>query len=75
MEILIIQFKLIHHIYNINGTTPMNNNVLINATGAFPSSMDLYIVQAPKNTAASEINNNSVTPQYTNFIFYLWLKG
>jgi hypothetical protein len=60
---------------NINGTTPMNNTVLINATGTFPSSMNLYIVQAPKGTGASEINNNTVIPQYSNFIFYLWLKG
>jgi hypothetical protein len=52
-----------------------NNTVTLNATGSFPSSMDIYIVQAPKNTAPGAITTRSVVPQPSNFILYLWLKG
>ena len=51
-----------------------NNTVTLNATGSFPSSMDIYIVQAPKNMAPSAITKSSVVPQSSNFILYLWLK-
>ena len=51
-----------------------NNTVTLNASGSFPSSMDIYIVQAPKNTAVGSITTSSVVPKPSNFIFYLWLK-
>lgn len=60
---------------NFNGTNPVNNTISLNATGSFPSSMDFYIVQSPKNVTANSINSNTVVPQYYNFIFYLWSKG
>ncbi len=63
---------------NINSTNPgtyYNNTVTLNATGAFPSSMDIYIIQTPKNIASSQINTNSVVPKSTDFVFYLWTKG
>ena len=43
--------------------------------GAIPSSMDMYIVQAPKNTAQGAITSNSVIPQPSNFVLYVWLNG
>jgi hypothetical protein len=52
-----------------------NNTVTLNATGAFPSSMDIYIIQAPKNVTSSSITAGSVVPRPSNFIFYLWLNG
>ena len=52
-----------------------NNTVTLNATGSFPSSMNIYIVQAPKNTAPGTITASSVVPQPSNFVLYLWLKG
>ena len=63
---------------NINSTnqgTYYNNTVTLNATGAFPSSMDIYIIQTPKNTTSAQINTDTVVPKRTDFIFYLWLKG
>ena len=63
---------------NINSTNPTvyyNNTVTLNATGAFPSSMDIYIIQAPKNTISTQINTASVVPKKSDFIFYLWLKS
>jgi len=60
---------------NFNGTTPVNNTVSLNASGSFPSSMDFYIVQAPQGVTGNSINNNTVVPQYCNFVFYLWSKG
>jgi hypothetical protein len=63
---------------NINATNPTvyyNNTVSLNATGPFPSSMDIYIIQAPKNVTSSQINTNSVVPKSTDFVFYLWSKG
>jgi hypothetical protein len=62
----------------MNSTNPSqyyNNTVTLNATGSFPSSMDIYIVQAPKNTAPGAITTRSVVLQPSNFILYLWLKG
>ena len=52
-----------------------NNTVTLNATGVFPSSMDIYIVQAPKNVTSASITAASVVPQPSNCVFYLWLKG
>ena len=52
-----------------------NNTITLNATGSFPSSMDIYIVQTPKNMAAGDITTSSVVPKASNFVFYLWLKG
>ncbi len=51
-----------------------SNTVTLNASGSFPSSMDIYIVQAPKNMTAGSITTSSVVPKPSNFIFYLWLK-
>lgn len=51
-----------------------NNTVTFNGTGSFPSSVDLYILQTPKNTGASEITADSVTLKPSNFDFYLWLS-
>lgn len=52
-----------------------NNTVTLNATGSFPSSMNIYIVQAPKNTTPGTITTSSVVPQPSNFVLYLWLNG
>jgi len=63
---------------NINAANPTvyyNNTVSLNATGPFPSSMDIYIIQAPKNVTSSQIYTNSVVPKSTDFVFYLWSKG
>lgn len=60
---------------NTNSTVPnqyYNNTVTFNGTGSFPSSIDLYIVQTPKNTGASEITADSVNLRPSNFDFYLW---
>jgi hypothetical protein len=51
-----------------------NNIVTLNATGSFPSSMNIYIVQAPKNMVSGAITSSSVVPQPSNVILYLWLK-
>jgi hypothetical protein len=51
-----------------------NNTVTLNATGSFPSSMDIYIVQTPKNVTSSQINTDTVIPKKSDFVFYLWLK-
>jgi hypothetical protein len=51
-----------------------NNTVTLNVTGSFPSSMDIRIVQAPKNTAPGAITASTVVPQPTNFVLYVWLK-
>lgn len=63
---------------NLNASSPntfYNNTVTMNGTGAFPSSMDIYIVQAPKNTTIAQITTDSVVPKNSKFDFYLWLKG
>ena len=62
---------------NLNATNPnyfYNNTVTLNATGTFGSSMDIYIVQAPKNVTSPEINYNTVVPRNSKLDFYLWLK-
>jgi len=62
---------------NTNSTLPnqfYNNTVTFNATGSFPSSIDFYIVQTPKNTGASEITADSVKAKKSTFDFYLWLN-
>jgi len=62
---------------NLNASSPntfYNNTVSMNATGVFPSSMDVYIVQAPKNVIGTSITTDSVVPKYSVFDFYLWLK-
>ncbi len=60
-----------------NSTIPnqyYNNTVTLNATGSFPSSMDIYIVQTPKNVSPSEITTDTVVPKKSLFDFYLWLS-
>lgn len=60
-----------------NSTNPnqyYNNTVSLNATGSFPSSIDVYIVQTPKNVDATEITTDSVVPKKSIFDFYLWLN-
>ena len=62
---------------NLNASTPnnfYNNTVTLNATGTFGSSMDIYIIQAPKNVTPPEINYNTVVPRNSKLDFYLWLK-
>ena len=62
---------------NVNASSPntfYNNTVTMNVTGSFPSSMDIYIVQAPKGVSFSEITKDSVVPKRSVFDFYLWLK-
>lgn len=62
---------------NMNSSSPSqfySNTVTVNATGSFGSSMDFYIVQAPKDVANSSINYNTVNPNPSRFIFYLWAK-
>lgn len=62
---------------NNNTSTPnkyFDNIVTLNATGSFLSSMDFYIVQTPKGTIASEINNDTVLPQKSRFDLYLWVN-
>jgi hypothetical protein len=62
---------------NNNASTPnkyFDNIVTLNATGSFLNSMDLYIVQTPKGTGASEINNDTVLPQKSRFDLYLWVN-
>ena len=61
-------------INSINQGQYNNNIVTLNATGSFPSSMNIYIVQAPKNMAPSAITSSSVVPKPSNIILYLWLK-
>jgi hypothetical protein len=63
---------------SMNTTNPnqyLNNTLSLNATGSFPSSMDIYIVQTPKNVGASEINTNTVVPKSSIFDLYLWVKS
>ncbi len=58
-----------------NSTTPsiyFNNTITLNATGTFPSSMDIYIIQAPQNITATNVNYNTVVPQSSELTFYLW---
>jgi hypothetical protein len=58
-----------------NSTVPnqyFNNTVTFNGTGSFPSSLDLYIVQTPKNILASDITSDSVKLKPSTFNFYLW---
>ena len=57
-----------------NPSQYFNNTITLNANGNFPSSMDIYIIQAPKNMAPTAITASSVVPKPSNFIFYLWLK-
>jgi hypothetical protein len=62
---------------NMNSTVPnqfYNNTVSLNATGSFPSSMDFYIVQTPKDVAATEITTDTVVPKRSIFDFYLWVS-
>lgn len=49
-----------------------NNTVSLNVTGGFPSYIDFYIVQTPKNVDAAEITSDSVKAKPSTFDFYLW---
>ena len=52
-----------------------DNTVTLNGTGSFPSSMDFYIVQTVKNSAAAnDIIADTVVPKNCKFVFYLWAK-
>lgn len=67
--------KINTNLLSTNSTLPnqyYNNTVTFNGVGGFPSSIDLYIVQTPKNTAAPEITADSVTLKSTTFDLYLW---
>ena len=51
--------KINSNFLTMNSTNPSqyyNNTITLNATGGFPSSMDIYIVQAPKNSTSTSIN-------------------
>jgi len=61
----------------INSTNPgqyYNNTVTLNGTGSLTSSMDIRIIQAPKNTSPGAITASTVVPQPSNFVLYVWLK-
>lgn len=61
----------------LNSSSPStfyNNTVSLNATGSFGSLMNFYVVQAPKDVNAADINYNTVYPMNCRFIFYLWVK-
>jgi hypothetical protein len=71
--------QLINSTYLLtNNTNPnqfLNNTVQVNVTSStFGSSMDFYIVQVPKGTAASYVNYNNVVPKKCMFILYVWPK-
>jgi hypothetical protein len=52
----------------------LNNTVTLNATGGFGSSMNFFIVQAPKNINSDGINYDTVNPKECLFVLYLWPK-
>jgi len=52
----------------------LNNTVTLNATGGFGSSMNFFIVQAPKNIKSDGINYDTVNPKECLFVLYLWPK-
>jgi hypothetical protein len=49
-----------------------NNVTLKITTNSIGSTMDFYIVQAPKSFTSSSINYNNVVPQECNLTMYLW---
>jgi hypothetical protein len=56
---------------NTNSSNP--NTVTLNiTTNSIGSSMNFYIVEAPKNTAPSYITYSNVVPQNCNLTLYLW---
>jgi hypothetical protein len=56
---------------NTNSSNP--NIVTLNiTTNTIGSSMDFYIVEAPKYTNSSYITNSNVVPQDCNLTLYLW---
>ncbi len=56
-----------------NSTQLFSNTVTLNiTTNTIGSSMDFYIVEAPKNTASSYITNSNVVLQDCNLTLYLW---
>lgn len=57
-----------------NPTQSLANTVTLNITGSVGSSMDFYIVQAPKNTTSSDITYDNVVPKKCLFVFFLWTK-
>jgi hypothetical protein len=61
---------------NTNSTNPLqlfNNTVTLNiTTNSIGSSMNFYIVEAPKNTASTYITYSNVVPQNCNLTLYLW---
>ncbi len=52
----------------------LNNTVTLNATGNFGSSMNFFIVQAPKTVTSDDINYDTVNPKECLFVLYLWPK-
>jgi hypothetical protein len=68
-------YKINSSYLNVNSSNPntfYNNSVSMNATGNFGSSMNFYIVQAPKNVTASDINSNTVPTRNFRFVLYVW---
>lgn len=57
-----------------NETGFMNNTVTVRGVSNPWSSLNVYIVQVPKDTAESEINLDNIEPKRYRFQFYLWVK-
>ncbi|TMS40320.1 MAG: hypothetical protein FGO69_11260 [Methanobacterium sp.] len=59
---------------NSDKTQFLNNTVTLNATGNFGSSMNFFIVQAPKSVTSDDINYDTVNPKECLFVLYIWPK-
>jgi hypothetical protein len=57
-----------------NETYFMNNTVTVRGTSNPWSSLDVYIVQVPKNTDPGQINPDNIERKRYRFLFYLWVK-
>lgn len=57
-----------------NNNQFLNNTVTLNATGNFGSSVNFFIVQAPKSVTSNGINYDTVNPKECLFVLYLWPK-
>jgi hypothetical protein len=69
-------YKINSTFLKTNSTNPLqlfNNTVTLNiTTNSIGSSMNFYIVEAPKNTASTYITYSNVVPQNCNLTLYLW---
>jgi len=54
-----------------NNNQFLNNTVTLNATGGFGSSMNFFIVQAPKNINSDGINYDTVNPKNV-YLYYIY---